>query len=374
MRLLFREHPYSIWESKDGKWHTYLPDEEKGRVPRKRRTREEIEDVIVRHYEEQENCTFEYWWNQWVEKRRKFGVAENTIYNYEQAYERYFQNDPFSQKDIRDIPEEDVGEFIVKQIEKYNLTEISTKKLIGYICGVFKNARRKKFTKENVCEFIEAKDFIKLCNRTAQPIEKRILSPEEWKKFSDELKRRQKKDPMNMCLYAIELAMYTGMRLGELCGLMWEDVRYDLDCIVIRHSEKMNKKTRERYIDTTKTGKERLFPLTSPIKRLFAKVKKQQMKNNCYGEFVFTDEIGKIYDSLIQSNVVRCCAAAGIPGKSIHAIRRTLNSKLRTEGMSDVIAASLFGHSPKVNNKNYTYDISNMEYKKKALAKAYKTS
>ena len=91
-----------------------------------------------------------------------------------------------------------------------------------------------------------------------------------------------------------------------------------------------------------------------------------------YKRQVFTDQIGKIYDSLIQSNVVRCCTAAGIPRKSIHAIRRTLNSKLRTDGMSAVVAGSLFGHSSQVNNKNYTYDISNMEYKKKALSRAYK--
>lgn len=369
---ILEQHPYSIWESKDGKWHTYLPDEEKGRVPRRRNTREAIEDVIVRYYEEQENCTFEYWWGQWVEKKKKFGVVENTIYNYERDYEKYFQNNPFSQKDIRDITEDDIIEFIVNQIKKYNLGESSAKKLIGYICGVFKNTRRKKFTKENACEFIETKDFMKRCGKIAQPIEQRVLSPEEWEKFAEEVKKRQKKDPMNMCLYAIELAMYTGMRLGELCGLMWEDVRYDLDCIVIRHSEKMNKKTRQRYIAATKTSKERLFPLTPPIKRLFAKVKKEQMKNNCYGEFVFTDQIGKIYDSLIQSNVVRCCTAAGIPRKSIHAIRRTLNSKLRTDGMSAVVAGSLFGHSSQVNNKNYTYDISNMEYKKKALSRAYK--
>ena len=115
---ILEQHPYSIWESKDGKWHTYLPDEEKGRVPRRRNTREAIEDVIVRYYEEQENCTFEYWWGQWVEKKKKFGVVENTIYNYERDYEKYFQNNPFSQKDIRDITEDDIIEFIVNQIKK----------------------------------------------------------------------------------------------------------------------------------------------------------------------------------------------------------------------------------------------------------------
>ena len=29
---LLKKHPYEIWQSKDGKWYTYLPDDKKGRV------------------------------------------------------------------------------------------------------------------------------------------------------------------------------------------------------------------------------------------------------------------------------------------------------------------------------------------------------
>ena len=50
---LLKKHPYSIWESKDGKWHTYLPDEEK-RVSRKRKTKKEIEDLIIEYWKQQE--------------------------------------------------------------------------------------------------------------------------------------------------------------------------------------------------------------------------------------------------------------------------------------------------------------------------------
>ena len=36
------KHPYKIWEGKDGKWYTYLPDEENGRVLKKRKTEKDI--------------------------------------------------------------------------------------------------------------------------------------------------------------------------------------------------------------------------------------------------------------------------------------------------------------------------------------------
>lgn len=57
------------------------------------------------------------------------------------------------------------------------------------------------------------------------------------------------------------------------------------------------------------------------------------------------------------------CIQAGIQTKSIHALRRTLNSKMRCEGVSSIVASSILGHTEKVNNSNYTYDVSDNQYK-----------
>ena len=76
------------------------------------------------------------------------------------------------------------------------------------------------------------------------------------------------------------------------------------------------------------------------MEQVLSRVKKEEMKNGFLGEFVFSNEKGRI-----------------------HAIRRTLNSNLRCSGMSATVAASILGHTEKVNEENYTYDVSNMEYK-----------
>ena len=46
---ILEKHQYSIWEGKNGKWYTYLPDEEKnrGKVLKKRNSQKEIEDLVV---------------------------------------------------------------------------------------------------------------------------------------------------------------------------------------------------------------------------------------------------------------------------------------------------------------------------------------
>ena len=45
-KKLIENHPYKPWQGKNGNWYVYLPDEKKGRILKKRATKEGIEDVI----------------------------------------------------------------------------------------------------------------------------------------------------------------------------------------------------------------------------------------------------------------------------------------------------------------------------------------
>lgn len=109
--------------------------------------------------------------------------------------------------------------------------------------------------------------------------------------------------------YAVELSLYTGMRVGELAGLMWSNIDFERNTITIQRSEKYNRKTKE-----------------------------------------FVNE------------------------RSIHAIRRTLNSNLRCIGVPVTIAAAILGHTEEVNEKNYTYDVSSMQKKAEYIEMASKIS
>ena len=76
---------------------------------------------------------------------------------------------------------------------------------------------------------------------------------------------------------------------------------------------------------------------------------------------------------LVHARTISDCARnksiqIGIEVKSIHAMRRTFNSKLRSEGVSAVVASSILGHTEKVNDNNYTYDASDMDYKSEVVS------
>lgn len=171
---------------------------------------------------------------------------------------------------------------------------------------------------------------------------------------------------------AVELAIYTGMRIGELSGLRWENVYRDKGYILINSSEKYNEKTKCWYMAETKTGKERRFPISDEIRLLLDRVKKAEMKYGYVGEFVFQNENGQVNTRSIAHCIRYRCKKAGIEEKCIHAVRRTFNSKMKLAGASSAVAASLLGHSERINENNYTYDISQMEYKKEIVSEVSK--
>lgn len=371
---LLQKHPYRIWQGRDGKWRTYLPDKSGKRIMKKYSNQKAIEDVIINYYksveeEKKKDYSFRAFWERWKEKQVAYGVSNNTLTKYKSDYERFFVGTDFERKDVREINEEDITAFVIQQIKAMGLKERTGKALMGYISGVFKHARISRVISENPCEYVETKHFTRFYNKSAKRADQRIISQKDLDLLVEQLHISQEQKPQYIPSYAVELAVYTGMRIGEIAALKWEDVREDVGVILIRRSEKHDRVTGEYIVDSTKTGRERQFPISEKISKLFRKVKKTEMQYGFFGEFVFQNENGKLHSPSIAHCIRYKCIQAGIPEKSIHALRRTLNSKLRCAGVSAVVASSLFGHTEEVNEDNYTYDISGMDYKREIISK-----
>ena len=209
-------------------------------------------------------------------------------------------------------------------------------------------------------------------NRDYKSIEERTVNDNDLEKLIQELHNSQIKKPQYIPSYAVELAIYTGMRVGEISGLRWENICRDKGYILINTSEKFNEKKKIWYTEGTKTGKERRFPLSDEIISLLERTKKAEMKYGYVGEFVFQNEKGRVNTRSISHCIRYRCKKAGIEEKCIHAVRRTFNSKMKMAGASSAVAASLLGHSERVNESNYTYDISQMEYKREIVSEISK--
>ena len=370
---ILEKHPYKIWEGKDGKWRTYILDENGKRILKKLSTKKAVQNIIVSYYEniekaKTEDYSFHSYFQKWKEKQVSYGVSNNTLTKYDSDYKLYFENSKFEKLDIRKINEEDITAFVIQQIKKLNLKEKAGKSLMGYINGVFKHARIKRIISENPCEYVETRNFSKFFNRDKKKPEERTINTNDLNLLLKQLYISQTQKPHYIPNYAVELAIYTGMRIGEITALRWENIREDLGVIVICCSEKHDRITKEYIVDSTKTRKERQFPITQKISSLLYKVKKIEMQYGFLGEYIFQNENGKLHSSSIAHCIRYRCIQAGIPEKSIQSLRRTLNSKLRCAGVSSIVAASMLGHTEEVNALNYSYDISEMDYKREILS------
>ncbi|QUO21103.1 tyrosine-type recombinase/integrase [Clostridiaceae bacterium Marseille-Q4143] len=365
---LLNKHTYEIWESKDGKWRTYLPDPKKGRRLIKKTKRENVEKEIINYYKKEEQDkvkTFKDCYLHWRSVHDEL-VSDNSVYRYETDYKRYFDKTKFENMEMTDIKEDDITLFMLNKIRELKLCQKACKTLFWYISSVCLNALKNKVIVENPCLFLSANKFYQYCTVHERKREKVLVSDYEMNMLFEQIYDDYNNQPEYIPTYAVHMAVLTGMRVGEISALTWDSI-YD-NFILIEKSEKYNRKTKEYYVADTKNKKVRKFPLTDEIKSLLDKVKRVEMENGYLTKWVFSNEDGRVHAPVISSCVKNKCRQLGIEEKGIHAFRRTLNSKMRCNNVPAVIASEIMGHTESVNDEYYTYDITDMNTKRDIIS------
>lgn len=367
---LLEKHPYAITQGKDGRWRTYIPVKE-GRKLLKLSTKEKIEDRLVEYYKSIEEApkTFEDMYFKWRKVQDSLVVHNSTI-KYDTDYKRYFLDTDFSKKEIEKINEEDIKLFIVGTVKRLELGKKACKTLFGYINNVMRSSRINRTISNNPMEFMEAKQFYKYCKITIRPKDKTIVTDNEMNLLYQQFQEDHQKHPSYIPTYAVEFATLTGMRVGEIAALSWDDITEEY--ITVRKSEKYDRVNKTYFIDTTKNFKEREFPITEEIRKLLHTVKLVEAKNGYFCEWIFANENGRVHAPVISSCLKNKCKQVGITEKGIHAFRRTLNSEMRHNGVSPTVAAALLGHTEAVNENYYTFDISDMNEKRNIIERINK--
>lgn len=365
---ILKTHPYDIFESKDGYWHTYLPLE-KGRKAVKRKKKEDVEEAVIRFYSGG-GPTYEFKdaYEALLRRLKACGRSNNTIYKYEKDYERFFEDSLLENKSLNQITDEDIGIFITELLERKDIPYRALQEMFSALNGVFKKAKIDRKIEDNPCNYIDLPIFKSRCVEKRRKSDKERTITNEQKHILLQKFRNDETVPK----FAIELAFYTGMRVGELAALRWDAIDFDADLIYICKSEKQDRTTKEYNIEGTKTDKSRIIPLTPEMKSVFKRVYIFEEERGWLSEWVFSDDEGRVHAKTMSHTMWK--ATINDPRfnrpKSIHDIRRTLNSNMRCNGVPATVAASLLGHSEKVNERNYTYDVSSMDTKRDVITAA----
>lgn len=299
------------------------------------------------------------------EKEMTENPSPNTIRKDNADFARFISDD-FARKDIRYITDIDIKKYCQAWVTKEHPKKKAFLSFKGTLNLIFNYAKRHRIIDVNPLESVSNKPYIKSCDTAKAKPEDKILSPEEIEALVTEVRRRMttiKYGRYYINGYAMLFAIETGVRIGELCALKWEDIKEDRIHI---HSQQLNDKQpggRVYYlVPYTKNEKGesedgRDFPLTLKIKSILDELKALQEELDIHSEFIFCHEDGEwIKTDAYVTFLKRLCSSLRLKVTNNHALRMSLNSNVLIPlGISVADRAAMLGHSIETNLKFYSF-------------------
>ncbi|MEE0862862.1 MAG: site-specific integrase [Lachnospiraceae bacterium] len=359
---LLSKHQYKIFQDKDGRWKTTLPDKnsKNGRKLVARKKKEDLEDAVIEYYKENtiklykipENVTLEQLYPIWIESRLLEVNSIGTVKKNDQDWRRYYLDSSIIKIPMKDLSVNQLRDWAHNIINKHKLN-----KRDYYNMAVIIKKCYEYIENENICPNIWKN--VKINTSKLQKIKKKENNTQIY--FNDEKEELVKyclaafiKRPWNITALAIPFLFITGLRIGELVALKYEDIANNK--IIIRRSEvndfeyvekdkKMKYKGKE-IVDHAKTDAgTREIPLTKGAKQIINLIKQASVQYNYHDEgYIFCPNSRRITSNSIDKRLYAYCERIGIPKKSAHKIRKTYISQIIKDGVDLDTVCRVSGH------------------------------
>ena len=288
---------------------------------------------------------------------RKVDTLNNQVYPYLEGIQ------------INKITHSDI-QIMVNELSNKGLSYSTVKKAYEAVGGCLRYYRVKNRIAFNPCEGIVMPENIK---RAESDI--KYFVEDERKKICE---RATEVYPTGTPIYrlgsAFVLLMYTGMRVGELCALTWDDIDFEERTITVCKTaveetviDAGGKKHRPIIIqESTKTKNGiRVIPMTQRAYDALLDIKKVT-GNEKY--LMTSTNHNHIRPSRLDTTFNRLLNAAGLKGKNesygVHTLRHTFASMLFDKGCDVKVVSELLGHAnTKITENTYIHILNKHKIK-----------
>lgn len=274
------------------------------------------------------NITLNEWFEEWFEQYKKPFIKETSIYPTRSKYYNIFGNAIGDMK-ISTITNIDI-QSVINDMKFKGRAPSSMRTALGIVRDCMESAKNNRLIQVNPC--FDIKVYWENKN-----VLRRFLSKEEQELFLN-------KSKYNMDWYyeMFYIMLYTGMRVGEVGGLKWEDIDYDNKCIHIRRALSCQYEGGKKVIrlTTPKTHNSyRDIPFLGEVEKMLkAQYKKQQVTKSNLGDrwreeqgfenFVFTSSMGSPITRYIAEKQINKIVNAINEEEMFNAIRERREPKL----------------------------------------------
>ena len=356
------QHKYKIFRDKDGRWKTTLPDKsaKSGRKLIAKTNEEDLKKVVVDYYKQLEanpytldsDITLEELYPIWLESRLLEVNSIMTAKKNDQDWNRYYKDTEIVKIPMKNLTVNKLRDWAheminSKQLDKrayYNMTVI-IKKCFEFV------------ENENICPntWKDVKiNTSKLKKTKKKENHTQIYFYDEKAKLVNYCLEMFVRRPWGISSLTIPFLFITGMRIGELVALKYEDISSNK--ITICRSEvndyKYDKATNKmkyagkKIVDHAKTDAGiREIPLTKGAKQIIDLVKRASVEYNYHDEgYIFCPNSRRITSNSIDLKLYKYCEKIKIPLKSAHKIRKTYISQIIKDGIDLDTVCKVSGH------------------------------
>lgn len=282
----------------------------------------------------------------WLERYMKHTIKIRTYNRYKSICELHLIKDLGNYK-LEELKPNVLQDFLLKMINN----KYSTNTIKG-IVSVLKQALRLAVT----LEFIDKEYCSSLKLPTIEEKEISVFTKKEQKIIESFCLNHQRKNYIG-----IVICLYTGIRLGELLALTWEDIDLNSNLLTINktlYSVKINGNF-QIIVDKPKTKKSnRIIPLPNQLIKLLKVMKKES--NSKY--VITTRNLGMVDNRSYQRTFKYILMINNITYRNFHSLRHTFATNTIELGMDVKTLAEILGHTNAMITLN-RYSHSLLDYK-----------
>lgn len=348
------------WTSRDGKRHSVTAGTLEELRAKEEEIRRDVSDGIrVDSQNIMVNDLFELW------KHLKWGLKDNTYQNYCYMYTQFVAED-IGKFLIRNLKRSDIKRFYNKLVDERGLKIATIDNIHTVLHQVLELAVEDNYVRNNVSD-----NLLKELKQTHhfEDEHKRALTVAEQELFLEFLASEKTQYHHWYPIFAVMVG--TGMRVGEICGLRWEDVDVENGIIDVNHTlvyynHAVNGCYFNIHTPKTKAGK-RQIPMHDEVKEAFRMEKAYQEFNNIkcnvsvdgFTNFIFVNRFGNLQHqgtlNKALRRIIRDCNEMQftkgkknpvlLPNFSCHSLRHTFTTRLVEAGVNIKVIQELCGHT-----------------------------